>query len=336
MVTEARSCILPLTLCLGVLVGAMPNAWAEVAPPPSADIDAERAAPSGDQPRMAALRPMSRSGEFPEPNQRCTADRASCISLASYIPDVCRTIEAAARKNTLDPHFFARLLWKESLFDAGAISPVGALGIAQFMPETAKLRGLVDPFNPAEALYASAEYLSELSRSFGNIGLAAVAYNGGEARAERFVTQQGSLPTETREYVQAITGHSAESWRDAPPEALDLSLGAGRPFQSACVAQAANRNLREFRSTPMVLPWGVIIASNQDRGGAERQVRRLQNRHADLLRGELVAYTRDRVAGVGRLLYVAQVGRNNRAEADSLCDRLRSVGGACMVLRNGT
>ena len=118
------------------------------------------------------------------------------------MPDVCRTIEAVAEANALDPSFFARLIWKESLFDAGAVSPKGAQGIAQFIPETAQLRGLEDAFNPAEALSASARYLSELSRDYGNIGLAAVAYNGGEGRLARFLDRKDGLPAETRAYVR--------------------------------------------------------------------------------------------------------------------------------------
>ena len=83
---------------------------------------------------------------------RCTDDGATCISVGNYVADVCSAIERAAGRNRLDPHFFARLLWKESLFEPGAISPVGAQGIAQFMPGTAQLVGLDDPFNPAKAI----------------------------------------------------------------------------------------------------------------------------------------------------------------------------------------
>jgi hypothetical protein len=193
---------------------------------------------------------------------------------------------------------------------------------------------LVDPFNPVEALHASAEYLSELSRAYGNLGLAAAAYNGGEARVTRFIAQEGGLPDETRAYVQAITGHSAETWRDAPPSKLDLSLAAEGTFQEACVDQAANRSLRAFRSSPPLSPWGVVLASHQDRDGAERQVARLQNRHAAILQGEPVAYTHARIAGMHRSLHNAQIGRNGRVEADALCERLRAAGGSCMVLRN--
>lgn len=293
-----------------------------------------RADPAPDL-RLAALVPPPPPRDTGE---RCTADRAACIRLASYVADVCQVIEAAATRNRLDPSFFARLIWKESLFDAAAVSPAGAQGIAQFMPGTAALRGLADPFNPAEALAASALYLADLTRDFGNIGLAAVAYNGGEARAERFVAEKAMLPAETRAYVQAITGHSADTWRDAPPAKVELALAGAGPdrggFQAACIAQAEARSVREFRTTPPVKPWGVIVASNRDRDGAERQVGRLQNRYADVLGDESISYTRTRRPGMAARLYMAQLGRDSRAEADALCTRLKRSGADCMVLRN--
>ena len=191
-----------------------------------AGLSGQTAAGSADTPgdmRVAALSlPPERT------DVRCTSDRTECIRLASYVADVCGVIEAAAQKNALDPNFFVRLIWKESLFDAAAVSPAGAQGIAQFMPDTARMRGLDDPFNPAEALFASAFYLAELARDFGNIGLAAVAYNGGEARAARFIAAKDGLPLETRDYVHAITGYSAVAWRDAPPAKVDLALGGER------------------------------------------------------------------------------------------------------------
>ena len=94
---------------------------------------------------------------------------------------------------------------------------------------------------------------------------------------------------------------------------LDVALDKEAAFQSACVTLAENRRLREFRSAPPVLPWGVILASNRDRDGVERQVARLQNRHAAVLRGEPVSYTRGRRPGMPRALHYAQVGRASRA-----------------------
>jgi len=323
---------LVLAAALGLAAGAGASERPDADPAAAGAAASSVVAPSPEA--LAALasvapRPRSDAG-----GERCTADRAHCISAASYTIDICRTIEATARDSALDPHFFARLIWRESLFDAAALSPAGAEGIAQFIPETARRRGLRDSYNPAEALRASAAYLADLARDLGNIGLAAVAYNGGEARAERFVSDGGGLPTETRNYVQAITGHSAETWRDAPPASVDLTLAGEGGFHGACVKLASSRTLREFPSGPPLRAWGVVLASNRDRGGAERQVARLRNRHAAVLSAEPVSYTRGRRAGMAQSMHFAQVGRDSRPEAEALCGRLRAVGGDCMVLRN--
>src|SRR5690606_17190281 len=67
-----------------------------------------------------------------------------------YAEDVCRIIAREASRRVLPPDFLARLIWRESLFDPNAVSPKGAQGIAQFMPGTARERGLADPFLPHE------------------------------------------------------------------------------------------------------------------------------------------------------------------------------------------
>jgi len=72
-------------------------------------------------------------------------------SLPTTIGRICDLIEAEADRNGVPRDFFARLIWKESRFDANAVSPVGAEGIAQFMPGTARLRGLADPFDIDQA-----------------------------------------------------------------------------------------------------------------------------------------------------------------------------------------
>ena len=83
-----------------------------------------------------------------------------------------------------------------------------------------------------------------------------------------------------------------------------------------------------------MLPWGVVVASNRDSGGAERQADRLKNRYAALLRGETIAYSRGKRPGMPRSLTFAQIGRQTRADADALCARLEAAGADCMVLRN--
>ena len=308
--------ILRLAALVSLLAGP---GWSEIAN--VVPLSAERAV-------TPSLRPVAR-GEGGE--RRCAPGGEVCIAETTYAADICRVIEEAARREGLDAGFFARLLWRESLFDASAVSPAGAQGIAQFMPGTAALRGLSDPFNPAEAILASADYLRELERRFGSLGLAAVAYNAGEARAAEFLSGDDFLPGETRAYVSAITGHPAEAWRDGPKPRPDLSLDAGQPFAEACLERAQGRGVQSLEpEAPPLKPWAVILAAHGTRDAAERQAGRL----GGLIVGERVDLVRMRVPGAGGSRHVAQVGRDSRGEAEALCDRLKASGAVCMVLKN--
>src|ERR1700682_1432086 len=120
----------------------------------------------------------------PEPNP---PPRAPVMPTTSSQDSICLMIESAASANSLPVEFFARVIWQESRFKADAIGPMTrrgsrAQGIAQFMPGTAAERRLLDPFDPVQALPKSAEFLAELRNQFGNLGLAAAAYNAGPRR----------------------------------------------------------------------------------------------------------------------------------------------------------
>ena len=276
----------------------------------------------------------------PPPRQtdklRCTDDGRDCVALDSYVDDVCKLIERNAAQNRLDPSFLARLLWKESRFEPGVVSPAGAIGIAQFIPSTAELYDLDDPFNPAQSIAKAAWYLRYLTDMFGNIGLAAVAYNGGENRAARFIQSQAVLPYETQDYVESITGHNAWRWRDNPPpaEEVTLALNEKQPFREACVELAGNRSLREFTVEQRAFPWGVILASHPSRSGAQQQVTRLNRGLRPILQGKRIGYVRKRMTGSARTVYTAQVGYESRSEANAFCVKLRQLGGRCIVLKN--
>ena len=130
---------------------------------------------------------------------------------------ICLMIESAAKANALPVDFFARVIWQESRFRPEEVGPLTrsgarAQGIAQFMPATAAERGLSEPFDPVQALPKSSQFLAELREQFGNLGLAAAAYNAGPHRVREFIAGSRGLPTETRNYVLAITGHPVEDW----------------------------------------------------------------------------------------------------------------------------
>jgi len=145
--------------------------------------------------------------------------------------EICDTLIEAARSNDLPAHFFIRLLYQESSFRPHAISSAGALGIAQFMPETAADRGLDNPFDPLQAIPESARLLRDLSKKFGNLGLAAAAYNAGPKRIEDWLAKKGPLPQETQAYVKTITSWPAETWTGVQTGSPAVKLPRQAPCQ---------------------------------------------------------------------------------------------------------
>jgi Transglycosylase SLT domain len=165
---------------------------------------------------------------------------AQTAAPAAQTPDprgsICPMIEAVAQTNGLPVDFFARVIWQESRFRPDVIGPLThsgerALGIAQFMPGTAVERHLFEPFDPLEALPKSGEFLAELRNQFGNLGLAAAAYNAGPQRVRDFITGSRDLPLETRNYVLAITGRPIEDW--AKPVKPEANEGNDNPMNRA-------------------------------------------------------------------------------------------------------
>ena len=147
--------------------------------------------------------------------------------------EVCNTLTQAAHSNNLPAPFFIRLLYQESGFRPGTISPAGAEGVAQFMPETAADRGLNNPFDPVESIAASASLLRDLAQRFGNLGLAAAAYNAGPGRIDAWLAKKGRLPQETKDYVKTITGRPAEGWTATEHGSPALKLPRHAPCQEA-------------------------------------------------------------------------------------------------------
>lgn len=120
--------------------------------------------------------------------------------------------ELAARFD-LSPSLLEALVWQESRWNERAVSPVGAQGLAQLMPGTARYLG-VDARDPFANLEGGARYLREqLDRFDGNLEKALAAYNAGPGRVER----AGGIPRirETQHYVAAIMGRLSDHSRNA-------------------------------------------------------------------------------------------------------------------------
>jgi soluble lytic murein transglycosylase-like protein len=260
---------------------------------------------------------------------------------------MCLMIESAAAAHDLPLEFFARVIWQESRFQADAVGPVTrngqrAQGIAQFMPGTASERRLLDPFDPVQALPKSAEFLKELRDQFGNLGLAAAAYNAGPRRVQDWIDGKGYMPAETRNYVSAITGATVEDWQAAgsngkmPARAstsdcralMALLRRAPNPFVTQLELHV---KLGENRS------WGVQLAAGFNRDRAlmtyARAMKRLNTLIGDRDPNLLGSLLRSRGT---RTFYQVRIGTDTRADADGLCGRIRRAGQACLVLRNPT
>ena len=152
--------------------------------------------------------------------------------------EICSLLASSAEDNALPVAFFVRLIWQESGFDSRSVSSAGALGVAQFMPEVAQELGVRDPFDPREALPASAQLLRGLHAKFGNLGLAAAAYNAGSGRVLNWLKKRSGLPKETRDYVQIITGVPAEHWINAKLQPAELQVPRRVPCaQTASVSE---------------------------------------------------------------------------------------------------
>ena len=288
---------------------------------------------------IALLLTLTTAARAEPPDRTCSNGAfgpVQCIRQAHFVHDLCQLIDITTGHHSLDTGFFARLIWQESRFDPNALSHANARGIAQFIPSTAALRGLRNPYNPADALTHSAQYLAELAQRFGNIGMAAVAYNGGENRATGFIAQTGGLASETIEYVQIITGLSAETWRDTPPAALDLRLSKTTAFMPACIQLAQGRRLSPLPRPPrQTKPWGVQLAFGSTKSQARQRFAQRTARCAATIKGETPEFVQVKNRVSGRKGYImARLGRTSRDSADALCARLRQSGCPCAVYKN--
>ncbi len=120
-------------------------------------------------------------------------------------PNIDEVIAEAAQENQIDPRLIRAVIQVESAGNPKAVSPKGAMGLMQLMPETARSLGVRDHFDVRENILAGARYLKSLiNRYNGNIDLALAAYNWGPGNLER---APKSMPMETVQYVAKVKKH---------------------------------------------------------------------------------------------------------------------------------
>jgi transglycosylase-like protein with SLT domain/sporulation related protein len=296
----------------------------------------------GTPPRIDNARTEGEALASPADETKPSAPKPEAHEDKATQETLCLMIESAAKANDLPLEFFIRLIWQESRFQPKAVGPVTrngqrAEGIAQFMPGTASERQLLDPFDPVQALPKSAEFLSELRSQFGNLGLAAAAYNAGPRRVQEWLARTGEIPQETRNYVVTITGASVDDWA--------LAKKNGKMF-----GPASNNNCLDLLATlkrspnPFVIQledrvrraaiklWGVQIAAGFNRDNALAMYAKAMKGLSALI-GKRDDPLLIRSHG-SSTFYQVQIGTDTRREADDLCNNMRRAGGACLVKRN--
>ena len=307
---------------------------------------------------QAAPDPPAAPGEAPpvEPSDASFGQPAVPSSQDETAPPrpfaetLCLELGWASQKNDLPSEFFTRLIWQESRFNSRSVSRAGALGIAQFMPGTARWRGLGDPFEPIAALHESARWLRELRAQFGNLGLAAAAYNAGPRRVQEWLDGRGHLPGETRAYVRIITGRTAEEWvkigtsegREGRISVIpcdqiakiiagsrEASLPPHPPGPGRSASDVANGERAAWA------PWGLQLTGNWSEAQALAAYRDLQKKFPAILGDRPPLVLRGAMAGRGTAAwYRVRVAETTRERATQLCAKLESAGGKCLVYRN--
>jgi hypothetical protein len=304
----------------------------------SAQPDASAAAglnQSSQNPPAAQDQPTRADAPTDESAENSVAPVPAEPNVAQTTEYICRAVEQDAAENELPVEFFARVIWQESRFNARAVSPKGALGIAQFMPQTADFRGVADPFNPIEALKNSASYLHDLRAQFGNLGLAAAAYNAGPGRVSEWLTSKRPLPSETRNYVAIITGWPVDEWASpSPPKISETTI----PQEIPCTRLAnliLAPNAEQQRIATYVPRWGMQLTAGFTESEAWALYRLIQKRYAALIGDrEPIVIPRRNISFGNAMRYNIRIADDNRAYLEKFCAKLISAGGACFVLRN--
>lgn len=289
----------------------------------------------------------------PPANPAPASAKSGLSQRAAMMKKACEEILLSAKTFQLPKQFLLRLIWQESRFNPQAVSHAGAMGIAQFMPGTAQWRGLDDPFDFSLSIQHSGRWLGELRQQFGNLGLAAAAYNAGPGRVQDWLAGTRELPAETRDYVRIITGRNADDWvgmrdgsdaaaptaaeTECPPRggvaAFRAEPDAGASGEAKARPTASRVAGPPVRST--IRSWALQLIGDHSKSSAVQQYASMRQQFPGILGPRSPEIVPRRIGGrTPTFWYQIRVSEASRESATTLCSRLKSAGGQCLVIRN--
>jgi hypothetical protein len=194
------------------------------------------------------------------------------------------------------------------------------------------LRQLENPFNPLEAIDKSAQLLRDLNREFGNLGLAAAAYNAGSGRVRDWLLRGRPLPGETRAYVRLVTGRSVEEWAAGQPDPLETRALKVLPCDLPAATLVHPDRYASAR-TKTVKPWGVEVVGSSTPALALARYREWRSKYAAIVGDrEPHVVVRGVLGDMGAAR--VRIGADTQADAAKLCAALRAARTYCDVMRN--
>src|SRR5881392_2911855 len=128
-------------------------------------------------------------------------------------------INAEAQRSQVDPDLLRSMMKQESAGNPTAVSKVGASGLMQLMPATAKELGVSNIFDPQQNIAGGAKYVRQLIDKYGNVDHAVMAYSVGPGKFDKFLSGEvKSLPNETTQYGDKVSANFANLKKGIMPQ----------------------------------------------------------------------------------------------------------------------
>jgi soluble lytic murein transglycosylase-like protein len=195
-------------------------------------------------------------------------DRVPAGAMATSPDEIARMLEAAARLYSLDPALMAAIAQVESGNDPNVVSPRGAVGLMQLMPQTAARFGVRNPSDPVENLLGAArflKYLRQSSGAFRSLPDLLAAYNAGESTVMRY----GGVPpyTETQNYVRKVLlAYLAQPPSSAPPRQRN---NPARPVRYSTADAPVEERADPFRQLELIQRERTLAIASHARGNPQ-------------------------------------------------------------------